>query len=838
MIAVDAAVPGVQALPAKVRRWKVSHRLRFWNIEAQAYSFTGAFVEIPREQVESIGPMHDSLDSTDINEFKSSNVTIELRNRDNEWSQDNPDGRFKPDATAKLGYEQQLMEFRVEVFYELADGTESSAITIFVGHATQFQFYPQKATAQVTLESRHVLLRRGDAEKVSNAFADKLLVATADPLVFLTTELGVDRVTGVRISGANQRPGIEVAISDLSTHNLPAKFTFTSPPAATPRADYRQWKRDQKIEQLVKDLGVQAGIPLTEQDVEPVAYSTRVVNTKLFTTQADWDGGLTVQNLDTTTFIGSIQRQWFRLDNFDDGDFTGNPAWTTFTGFGGSIVIGTLDGSSAMQMVSPVSLAGVDAHLSFSKTAGTWAFKMQWDGADGALQRVRVFIIATFNAPTIGQSTQVTGYCLEYRDGSVFFKKFTNDSGQVLGNVGTVLRNLGAIPGVSTSWRISRDSAGEFKIYKNGTLETSVTDTDHNSSQAFALQVNNNFGARFDDVYWSPGLDTGTSTLSDATAIWESQAIDGTDSLFSWTKADILSIIPANTSLTVETATADAVGGPYDAYVAISADGFIQSVNRRFLKLRITFNTPAFPNFDTARITDAIVTFLSTTTSIRMANFLNISCFDGIRTLGEIANYEWGLSRTGRLFFRPRQFKTVADYTVTMGITRGFLAQFSSISDGVDRVFNQVRAAYGAHDKLTDSNTRGDSRPHSIDRFGVKRLTIGGGSQILVDPDADIATGLATEYLTQFQLPRRRYDVKIPMIPQLELADTVCLRVADAVPDPPWHIGDTARALSATGPHRLFGARQQSAYNVLGRVLSVAHDVLADSTRLILEEII
>jgi len=835
MLTLSQGTLEAQAKRRKVSRWAVSHRLRYWDVNAQAFTFIGAFTEIPRSDVAMLGITRDALDRGDINEFKSSNVTIELRNRRNEWSLQNPGGKFKADLTARLGYEQQLMEFKLEVFYELDDGSESAAITLFIGHASTWDFYPARGVVSVTLESKHVLLRRSNAENVSNPFVNQLLIATGDPLVFVTSQGSIGRVSAVRISGAPQRLGADVQVSDLNVHNLPAKFTFLVPPSATPRADYIQWKRDQKIDQLVKDVAVAAGIPLTQQLVEPVVYTNRVINTKIYTTQADWDGGLTRTNIDPSTVAGQFNRRWNLVDDFSDLDFTANPVWTIDRNDSSRTTFSAATGALVLSQTGSA-FGGIYATL--SKAYGSWRWNATSNGsAPGSSSVSRFYFI---------RNEAGEGYNLQISNGGTVRVRLVRVAAS---QIETEILDVAAADTAAHEWRITRSSSGEFKVYRDGTLMGTVTDNTFTTGTRFRVASStgsdvptDSLTLTFDDLYWSEGIDTGATTVTNATSLWESQFIDGTVDLGDWLSIVLSKTEPIGTSTLVETATADesfpgsGVPGVFDAYVAVGPAGQVQSIKRRFLKLRITLTSTAFPEFESPDILDATLTYITSTTTIRMANFLGMTGFDAIQKLGEIANYEWGFTRDGKLFFRPRSSATVIQYTIRLKNLQA--PHITRISDGIDRVFNEVRGTYGTHERLVNPTTQNDSRPTSVDRFGVHRLNIG-GSQILVNPDADIATGLTISYYDRFRSPRRRFELIIDMAPQLELGDVILIQVADALPNPPWHIGDTSRWVGNTGIH-LFGHEQQSAFDIKSRVLSVGHDpnIGANLTRLELEEVL
>ena len=316
-----------------------------------------------------------------------------------------------------------------------------------------------------------------------------------------------------------------------------------------------------------------------------------------------------------------------------------------------------------------------------------------------------------------------------------------------------------------------------------------------------------------------------------STGTFETPEIDAGVTLTAWRNLDKIDLIPIGTTLLYETAVATISGGPFDPFVAISPGDIIQSDVKRFIKVRITF-TSNVANDATPIVSEIAVNFITATTTIRLANFTKLTVFQAISILARISNFEWGFSRGGRLFFRPRTFKTTPDFLVELKD----LTAFSRISDGTERVFNLIRAAYGAHEKIVTPITQNDPSPNSFDKFQTKQLSVG-STQILIDPDADIATGLAIGYYNEFKDPRRIFELEIDMLPQAELADAMLLRILDDVPDPSWHIGDTSRGIGFSDI-RLYGAEQQSACEILTRIFSIRNNPVTMKTSLELEEVI
>lgn len=826
MIALALKTQEAQAEHGKRWRFALGYKRRYWDIETQAFVLEGSETELSRDEVAAIGTMRDQLDKAQLNEYKTSNLVIELDNRDNQWGQWNPSGLLAKDATARKGYKRRLMQFHIESFYLHDDGTESAGISYFLGYATRWEPVPGTKTVRVTLESRSIFLNLSDAESVSHDSAvDEALVGTVDGIntIFYSANNGVGRVTNVRVrAGAfESRIGIDVEIADTDQWNAPAKFTFAVAPsvvtADAPVATYTYWYQDQKIEALVKLLGVEGGIPLLEQDVDDVVFQNQVINTRLWTLQVDFEGGLTVQNLDTTTTAGQFTRRWFLFDDFTDGDISD---WTI--AYLSPSIVDVVSGR--LHLYAGRVATGATAYKALTKAYGSWTFDMESSG--GTSDVARIF----FMVSNIGSNN---GYAIRYA-------YFSNTAYLVRQSAGveTDLLSLGSIPAGSVKWRISRNASGLFTVYKDGTSLGTYTDNTHTTSAYFYAVVtmgptdgSTPHTVYLDNIYWGPGLDNGTSTITDTASIFETQAIDGTIDIEEYLQVIVSHSLASGTSLTIETATS-ADGITWDAYVAVGSAGQILSTQRRYIKVRVTLNVAALPTGNTPTVTDVRLVFTSATTTIKLANFRDMNCFDAISELAAIANYEWGISRDGRLFFRARSFDTTPDYEITLKNLEDFAQEY----DGEDRVYNIIKARYGDYEKIVTPETQGDARPHSWDEYGKRTLNIG-SSQILINPDADIATGLARAYFQLYKTERPRYDIAIDYAPQLELGDTIRLRVLDNTPNPPWYIGDSSRAIGDTDI-RLYGEDQQSAHEIIARVLSLRHDKTTCSTGLELEKIL
>ena len=823
-LAIDAGVLEQQERKTKPSRHRIKYSRRFWNIETQSYDFEVTETEVLKSDVRAVGASREALDRKGVNKFESSNITINLHNPGNIWSPLNPDGLFAADSIARLGYERQLMKFSIDLIYELEDGTDATPIPVFTdGRAIKFINRPDSDVIQITIESKSILLKLADAENISDTISNAGLVGTVDGsnTTFTSPDFGVGRIDEVREGGIPRTLGSQVKISDLKDPDIGATFEFTVAPVVQPFADYIIWKQDFSIEDLVALLVVEGGIPLIDTEITPVTFPTQVLNKKVFTSQADWEAGTISQSpsgineIETDIVPGDMGLERMRVfDDFNDGSFSdGNPrTWTPLAGDPAWSVSGGI--------VNKSGFSGNSLSTPSTQTQGTFEVRMALNGNSGT--------VTYFPIQSNANNLSGNGYELLVRVSVVgtSVRFIRRDAGGFV----TIFSGGGNSDGSFHIYRMTRTSAGLWTLYKDGTSIGSFTDNTYTVSAFMGFVGSSSTVKQMDDVRTSllviPGSDETGATGIHTTAGFDT----GPGNPASYGLLDHIDTIPSGGSLLYETATSDD-GITFDPFVPIGGTNLILSTARRFIKVRTTF-TPNLNKSVTPIVSEIVINFITTSTTIRLANFTRLTVFNAIGILGQIANFEWGISRAGKFFFRPRTFKTTADHTVILAD----VTAFSRIEDGIDRVFNLIRAAYGDHEKLASPTLRGDPSPNSFDRFGVRTLEVG-STQLLLDPDADIATGLALAYFQEFKNPRRIFELDIDLRPQIELTDAINLKILDSVPDPSWHIGDTSRGIGDTDIS-LYGAAQQSAFGILARVLSVRHNVITMKTSLELEEII
>ncbi len=820
-IAQDVA----EAIAKKVKpsRRLVKFRRRGFDEDLQDFVLEPVATQLLRADVRSISSTREAVDRKGINIFESSNITIELNNKDNRWNPVNSSGIFGPPTPNGSFFEPQLMEFIVELIYTLEDGTESAPIPVFTGRAVDFDMRPQDDTVSITVESRAILAKRSDAENVSTPFTNEAALATGDPKVFETAVSGVARtgvkVLAVRVNGLPKKLGSEVVLSQENDPDLPAKLSFRDDLGGGPdvRVDFIEWFKNQTIDVLFGLLADEADIPALDRAIDEVLFPNFLVLTKTFTTQEDFDAG-TLVNIDTVTTPDQFTIGPFLVDDFSDNDFTTNPTWTALN-FGG-----TISAASGALVLSNTPADGLGfplISLPFTKSVGAWRANIscsrfgQW------------FYFATSNSQDGFGNPTGSGYFLNLNGatGTVEFNRLDGGATTVLFSVGGI-----AVSG-TRSYRITRDGSGNFELFIDGVSKGTVTDATHTTNAFVMVREDSNIASNaitFDDFEFTDPVP----------GVWTSAVFDSKTGFREWLKLNVTSTIPGGTSIVVETAVADesfpgsGVPGAFDAFVAIDAQSNIQSANKRFIQVRITLNRGDPFQFITPIIFDAALTFVGVTLEIALANFSDFTVFEAMTELAKNSNFEWGFTRAGVLFFRARTASTVSVLTIDLPS----LKSFTRISDGVERVRNSVRAKFGTHESTVDPISEGEGKPNSFDRNGRRFLSLS-STQLLLDLDADVATGLARSYFVEFKERRRLFELDVSLKPQLELGDTVEFRVRDAIPNLAWHVGDTSKAIGDKDIH-LYGEVQQAAFKVKARILSLRNDTGGMNTGLVAEEVL
>ena len=99
---------------------RIRYKRRYWS--GSAFVFEADWQVINQDAIASVGDIAMSLDTQFLSVFKTSNVTIVLKNLHNEWLDiDTSPSVFAIDAVATVGYDSYKTKFNIQFGSTLSD---------------------------------------------------------------------------------------------------------------------------------------------------------------------------------------------------------------------------------------------------------------------------------------------------------------------------------------------------------------------------------------------------------------------------------------------------------------------------------------------------------------------------------------------------------------------------------------------------------------------------------------------------------------------------------------------------------------------------------------------
>jgi len=838
MITLSQGILQAQKLnTAKVRRL-VAYRRRYWDIEAQAFAYEPQWTMIPEKSIRDISKTKEELDAVRLNEFRTGSLTMRVYNGANEWLERAGYGIFKKDATARLGYTAYRTMFKVAAVYQFSDGTESEELRLFTGYVSGISFYSDDKTAQISLDAPHILLDDADAENYSTAISGELLgIGDGVTKEFTTSGKNVGRIKRVTAGGVFKAPGSDYDLSDISVYDTPAKIAFVSAPSTGQAvvADYLCWHTNLQIHEVVNGLLDIAGI--TDRQGDDVIFPNRVFK-KITHAHAE-------ENIryECDEIPQNANPEWELFE--DTGSYTAEIGtyWPAGTGGGSNILTIYTPNytASTKKWRRTIGAAGNGCVMAFSAISGyanEYAYFALSHGADKAEIR-------------LGYQVGGSGiHCQVLLNGVALWGGGTPANSQYVlyHKPGRVVAFIGGVKAVDYNYTsgAGADPIAEFGCWTTGTPRNAPVYIDY-------IRVCGEFG----DLPALPNLPLLGSKLYTA----DDLSVDIT--AFGRLDETVTHYNGTTTSYKTQTSLNNA---DYTPLETVEEGGRIVTPPFRYLKIELTRRS-SDSGQDFPAVAEHSVTYATLTAKLRLVDCSSLTGLDAIGKLAEIASYEFGFDRMGKFFFKSRESGMArlwlwGDDDVYWGDERIFfydqdiagmlstriafphitltnrdIKEINRVNDGLKNVYNKIISNYGDYSVIADPDTFNMPKPNSQTLYGVKQLTVG-GSQFLLEQDADIATGTAHGYYRLYSEPHKEYEFKTRFLPQLEAGDMVRLRYTDKFPDNPkkaWHIGDTAAHIGKTDIH-LWGHEGQSAYDIVGKVLEAAHDCVRMESELTVRE--
>lgn len=700
---------------------QIKYKRRYWN--GAAFVYEASWQTLKMKDFSQIGTLTQQLDTVKKNEFKVSNITLSLNNRDGRWFPDCTNSVYAADAVATAGYQPYKTLFQVLAGYELADGTEE-LLTLFTGLLVDYNLSSLSDHIEYTVIGYEEKLLKADAQLVSTAFTNEALTPAPDGVIkdFYTTSLGVGRITSVRADTTVKSEGTHYTISQLNEYGVGAKISFAAAPAGGVALDAsgRKWGTLSKIEDLIAGLCEQAGITSGERSIDSVLFPNGVNASQKINDTAEWNAG-TLTNITSAVTADAISKKWMATS-------------------GASI--------STTPAIQTIRLNGTFT------SAGGYAY-----------------IFVRKNDPYSPNAF----YALYLGGGEIRFGR-VDSFGGVTANLGTIV----AYPGAGDhEYRVERDEAtGAWLIYYDNVLKLSVTDNTWTGVPAVGANYAGGSSCAASSIYVSPAKCAADAFDGASTAVYESAEFDLGSVPTAWGTLD--SIVTLNGG-TVSFATNVRTGaGAWDGWVNTGAPdglggydgnaGQIHSALKQKLKIQVTI-TQAASAIVSPYVSEVSANFTTTTIYIALANYTAMTVYAAIQKLAKLCNYEWGFEGDGTFFFRSK----AATSTPVIVLDQKDIQSVPSYKPGWPDVVNAGQVYYGdagQYYKEYNSSSLPETAPTSKDIYG-EAIQSDNASDFLLAFDADLATGSVQLIHDDNYRAKPKIKLICRLIPHLEISDTI-----------------------------------------------------------------
>jgi hypothetical protein len=784
-------------------KYGVYYKRRYWVPSTRLFTWEAAWTRIDVADLVSVSPITWKLDTDSLNEFKVSNVSIVLDNSYNKWSVFNPYGFFAQDSASPVyGYEPYLTKFQIRAGYELNSGTDE-LITLFTGVYVDHVEDSENKQIQLEVHGLEELLLNKKAERIATTVTEENAGSGNNvTTVFNTANSGVGGITEVSVAGIKKIEGSDYTVSQLNSASQTGKVTFAvAPVTGTIRISYFYWAQNQSFSATVSALLTAGGIDSGNQSVQPVIFSSSVLNAQTYTSQADWDAG-TKTIIDTVTNPNSIIPDW------EDSALRTATGWdNSISGWSSAGTAGkwTSDGSKLICSAPATEFQSGRIYRAMTKVVGSWHFAYTMPSNPVSFE---YSFIATAAARSSGYAVSISS------GGTIFLLK----DGSQIGSTSTSASYVNAS---GHDIVVTRTNLGRMRVYWDGTKIIDYTDISITSGSY--IYIYRGFGAA-NDLY----IDQISVPVDTASIIWQSGVLDAGATPTAWGVLDITKSAGGATIQQYLDTSSDSFG-THDGYVEVTGSTPTSTL-RRYFKVKVVM-TLDLAQMQSPEVFDLTLRWTTSSVLITLSDFAGISVYEAIQKLGQYAIYEFGFTPDEVFFFRSRD-TSASVLTLTQA---DYVKSLSAFDSGYSRVYGIVRVTYGS---ITKEVTDDGAFPTSpIARVSDRRYDFQPDDAITIAATADIATGVATKIYAIVSKPRRRGKVKTKFLPQLDLSDVITLRLVNNTPDTYWELGDVGHYWGESGL-QYWGASDQIVYDVRFKIIGARYDPERDECEFDIEEVL
>lgn len=757
---------------------------RTWN--GSAYTWSAA--EDVTSELKEMSTVRWKLDTESFGVWSLSNVTLAFRNDRNQWRQGKAGGHFAGGLN-RLLYKSQL---QVQAGIMRTDGTEELEY-VFTGLIVNDPAYdPDGKTASITIVGKMALFDEVSAEDISMTVTDECLGSDTGT-AFVTSHTGVGIIKAVKRgltadgvdAASTLRAQSDYTVTDLNDAAKAATITLTDELTSGNSlwASYIRWYQNKTIEWVVAQLCDAAGV--SDTAITPAVFENNAKNTFTQTDKAGFDAGTGEHTVWEAGDVGL--RDDFPVATNFNWQFMESLAilWDLRPTFPEFYTSG--ERVSATSSWPNTTARWASARASSTGAYGTWQFTCD----AGALYGIGTVPHYFHFVSDTGDRATTTGYCLlvDFYSPATNTLRFTlyransgtltqlwsttyNATRQPWGNAFVYLRFRLARNGSAFSLRVLHGASGQWTDYGTIARDGSITTSAYViAAFSFPAWTSSYPIGTFQHIGYDAQVMTGSGDYYPY-GEYLSPTIDGTASLKGWGVLTPLEDIPSGCGTGFDVRERASESESWGAWLPITNTGAIPAT-KRYIQLRWRAYADAEQSA-TPLLQQWTVTYYTSTVTIPLVNLTGLTCRQALEELAKMTGYEIGFDTADTFLFRPRSSGMAA----VEHFDRSNIVEVVSIGTGIERHYNRVKVAFGEYSNTVDARTQGEARPDSIDKYGVRELSISSGG-LLPAASVDLAYAIAPTVYAYTSKLRLRAKVKTRFALNLELGDRVTVAFDD-----------------------------------------------------------
>ena len=714
-------------LPSELLKLQQGHDLRplkpfvllyrnKWNSETNKYAVEDTPIDVTLMVIKP-NTLSMTLDVNEVAQYNANNITITLSDKNNRFVEGTPHSYFPE------GY--QLYGSRMVLYYGI---NPSNRTALFTGAIKDLPTYkPEKHEVDIKLVSPLELLKDMEAKEFSKNIVNETLTFSHTDSeghrVYRTSGTGVGGIWNVYVDGTRIAEGADYAVSNLNVLAQPAYITITNNALSVNvvTADYFKWHTGLTIEQVVAGLAKIAGYENETAQIRNVVWHTAVRNY--------------IENINVVMGLGF----------YKDGDkynfnwlTTRDNVWHNTTATGESRI--------ARAHILPQNFeTEFDIRLDFNSGSwgGTHAFYEIGTSYTGSILNdgLRAYLYKYTNGTYHLAFDIATGGRLS---GDIWSTEFSGVTYIVTQRI--KVRKLGA------QWYLYINGAQVATFTKDITVNydflfSSVRLRWSNLDQVWrALDANGNpIGP---DMY-NPGILTNT--------------IDKTDSPSAvWGAVNVQTEGSGNSRLKVYFSDD---GSNFDSGTVYESGAQIGR-SERYLRYVLEVASAPAAGFN---VVFQSAYYLNNTLLLQLVKLTGLTVLEALQNFALISGYEFGVSRSGIFFFRPRIQNSEPTYT----LDHTEIVQVDSIKKDLSDFFTKLTLIFAETPLEFYANS--GPRPTPIDRYGIVNKEIDKPEIVNFD-NPELAQAIGPQLLEIYSNLRNQLQVTAKLNLALELGDIVNLK--------------------------------------------------------------